>query len=184
MRNFLFIFLMLCSSLSFAEPRFRPASWGLSIIGTELDNFYWVDAGIYRSEQPDDDNFSNLSKLGIKEILNLREYHSDDEAEEHHFKVHRVKMNAAKVTAAQLLESLKIIKNRKKPILIHCWHGSDRTGVTVAAYRMVFQNWTKEQAIDEMVNGNYGYHSSIYPNLLVLLKSIDIAKMRKDLGLE
>ena len=81
----------------------------------------------------------------------------------------------------QLLEALTLIKNRKGPLLIHCWHGSDRTGATVAAYRLVFQNWSKEQAIDEMVNGGYGYHAGIYPNLLELINKLDVAKIRKQL---
>lgn len=184
MRNFLFICLILFGSFSFAEPRIRPATWGKLIIETQMDNLYWVDEGIYRSEQPDDNDFASLSHLGIKEILNLREFHSDDEAVEHNFKVHRVKMGTGSVTAGELLEALKIIKNRTTPILVHCWHGSDRTGITIAAYRLVFQNWTKEQIIDEMISGGYGYHSSFYPNLIELLKKLDVAKMKQDLGLK
>ena len=49
-------------------------------------------------------------------------------------------MNAGKVSQEQLIDALRIIKNRKGPVLLHCWHGSDRTGATVAAYRIVFNN--------------------------------------------
>lgn len=92
-------------------------------------------------------------------------------------------MNAGEVTENQLIQALRIIKNRKGPILIHCWHGSDRTGVTVAAYRIIFNNWTKEQAVDEMVNGGTGYHSTFYPNLVVLLKNLNIEKIKKELNI-
>lgn len=46
-------------------------------------------------------------------------------------------------------EIIKAIKQSLKPILIHCWLDSDRTGVGVAMYRLVFQNWLKSQTINE-----------------------------------
>jgi protein tyrosine/serine phosphatase len=139
----LILVLMVCCSHAFAEPRLRPGAWATPVIGTPLNNFYWVDSNIYRSEQPDDESFKSLVKLGIKEIVNLREYHSDEDAKENQFAVHRVPMEAGSVTEAQLLVALTEIKSRKAALLIHCWHGSDRTGATVAAYRIVFQNWSK-----------------------------------------
>ena len=183
MRQFIFLLLILCYSTTHAEPRIRPAAWAQPIIGTSLENFYQVDEGLYRSEQPNENSFADLSKLGIQEILNLREFHSDDEASEYKFRVHRVKMDAGDVTTKHLLNALKWIKNRQGALLVHCWHGSDRTGATIAAYRMVFQNWTKEDAIDEMVNGGYGHHERIYDNLPELLKTLDVEKMRKELEL-
>ena len=181
MFRILMVVLILCCPQAFAEPRLRPSTWATPIIGTALNNFYWVDSTIYRSEQPDDESFKALEKLGIKEVLNLREYHSDEDARENEFTVHRVPMEAGSVTEEQLLEALSEIKNRKSSMLIHCWHGSDRTGATVAAYRIVFQNWSKAQAIDEMANGGYGYHASIYPNLVELINKLDVEKIRKQL---
>ena len=57
----------------------------------------------------------------------------------------------------QLIEALRIIKNRKAPIVIHCHHGSDRTGAVCALYRVVFQNVSKEDAIHEMTEGGFGF---------------------------
>lgn len=177
----LMIALMLCCAQVFAEPRLRPASWATPVLETPLNNFYRVDSNLYRSEQPDEDSLKALAKLGIKEVLNLREYHDDEDATENDFSVHRVPMEAGSATEEQLLAALTTIKNRKAPLLIHCWHGSDRTGVTVAAYRVVVQNWSKAQAIDEMTNGGYGYHASFYPNLVELINKLDVAKIRKQL---
>jgi protein tyrosine/serine phosphatase len=180
----LIVMLMLCCSQAFAEPRLRPAAWATPVIGTTLDNFYWIDSNLYRSEQPNEASFNALTALGIKQILNLREYHSDQDASEKEFSVHRVPMAAGDVTEEQLMEALTQIKNRKAALLIHCWHGSDRTGATVAAYRIVFQNWSKAQAIDEMINGGYGYHASIYPNLVDLINQLDVEKIKKHLQLD
>lgn len=43
-------------------------------------------------------------------------------------------------------------------MVVHCWHGSDRTGAVIAAYRIVQQGWSQHDAIDEMINGGYGFH--------------------------
>lgn len=182
--NFTLLLLLFVSFGARAEPRLRPATWGHPVIGAQLSNLYQVDEGVYRSEQPDEETVSDLQALGIKEILNLREYHQDDgEVGKTNFTLDRVRMDAGKVTQKQVIQALRIIKDRKGPILIHCWHGSDRTGVTVAAYRILFNNWTKQQALDEMINGGYGYHASFYPNLVELVKNLDVGKMRTELGM-
>lgn len=117
-------------------------------------------------------------------MLNLRQYHTDnDEAEETKLVLHRVKMNAGDVDREQLFQALKIIKEAKGPILIHCWHGSDRTGVVSAAYRVVFQNWSKEMAIQELKEGGYGYHGRIYPNIAEIIKALDVKALKNKLGL-
>ena len=38
----------------------------------------------------------------------------------------------------------------KRKIFIHCWLGGDRSGMFIATYRIGFDGWTPEQAIDEM----------------------------------
>lgn len=182
--KYLIALLLLFATNLHAEPRLRPDNWGNPVIGTHFSNLYKVDKGVYRSEQPDEEGVTDLRLLGIKEILNLREYHRDDgEVGKSSFILMRVKMDAGEVSEKQVIQALKIIKNRKGAILIHCWHGSDRTGVTVAAYRILFNHWTKAQALDEMVNGGYGYHASVFPNLVELVKNFNISKMRKELGL-
>jgi protein-tyrosine phosphatase len=70
------------------------------------------------------------------------------------------------------VEALRIIRVAAKPLVIHCWHGSDRTGIVCAAYRIVFQDWTPAAALDEMVNGGYGYHA-MFANLPELILAAD-----------
>jgi tyrosine-protein phosphatase SIW14 len=174
------------SSSALAEARVRPAEWATPVIGTELENLYQVDDGLYRSEQPDDDAFAELSKFGIAGVLNLRENNSDnDEAEGLDLKLYRIKMETDEVSEAQIIRALEIIQKQKEtgPILVHCWHGSDRTGTTIAAYRIIFNGWSKEQALDEMSNGGYGYHASMFPNLVELIENFDVEKAKTKLGL-
>ena len=42
-----------------------------------------------------------------------------------------------------------ILDPANQPVLIHCEHGRSRTGVIIAAYRILAQGWTYEQALGE-----------------------------------
>ena len=87
-------------------------------------------------------------------------------------------MSAGSFTDAEIINSLRLIKNVTKPILIHCRYGADRTGVVMAMYRIIFANWTKEQALDELENGNYGFNIR-YDNIPAYIKNADIASIKK-----
>lgn len=147
--------------------------------GSNLINMYKIDTDIYRSEQPTEIDFKALQEYGIHEVLNLRRWHSDnDEARGTTLQLHRLKMRAGSVNEKQLIETLRIIYNRKGPILIHCHHGSDRTGVVCAFYRIIFQEVSKEDAIDEMTGEKYGFHR-IYKNLIRIIQEADIERIKK-----
>jgi protein tyrosine/serine phosphatase len=112
----------------------------------------------------------------------LRNYNSDDdEAQGTAIKLHRLKTNAHSISERQVIEALKIIKNRQGPILIHCLHGSDRTGAVLAMYRMVFQNYTKDEAIKEMKEGGFGFHR-IYGNIVRMIEQANIEQIRKEVS--
>jgi protein tyrosine/serine phosphatase len=149
-----------------------------------LNNMYKVDEGVYRSEQPDKKQFQALEHYGIKEILNLRYWHSDSRhVKTTNLQLHRIKMNAHDANDFDVVSALRIIKNRKGPILIHCHHGSDRTGLIVAMYRIVFQSVSKENAISEMIRGGFGFHE-IYDNILRYINGVNVDNIRKQLNLK
>ncbi|MEJ2691514.1 MAG: tyrosine-protein phosphatase [Candidatus Thiodiazotropha sp.] len=175
------LLLALLSPLSaLADARVRPSEWAQPMLGIELDNFYRLNKEVYRSKQPDDELMAELEKMGIRSILNLRQYHSDeDEARDTHLKLYHVPVNAGDIDDAFVVTALRAIAEAEKPILIHCWHGSDRTGVVSAMYRLVFQDWPRERAIDEFINGGYGYHASFYPNIEQYLKQVDVDAIRR-----
>ncbi|MEO6173064.1 MAG: tyrosine-protein phosphatase, partial [Arenimonas sp.] len=80
-----------------------------------------------------------------------------------------------------VLAVLKIITNpNNQPILVHCTHGADRTGLMMASYRMVVQGWTKDAAIKEMKNGGYQYHA-VWKNIIRRIHKMDVEKMRAEL---
>jgi len=176
------LLLLFGAVAAWAEPpRLRPETWAQPVISTELVNWYRVDARLYRSAQPNDEGMVAAEQLGIRRVLDLREYHSDtDEAAGTGLALYRVPMNAGKIRDEDVVRALRIITASDTPILVHCWHGSDRTGTIVAMYRILVQGWSREAALDELVNGGYGYHS-IYGNIPDYLRQVDIERLRREL---
>ncbi len=159
----------------------RNPQWAVPIAAQYVDNLYLVDEGIYRSSQPDAKGFTELEKMGIREVLNLRQFVSDDSYKPSAslLTFHHVKMMAEDCNWDDTVNALRFVYNRKGPIVIHCKHGSDRTGLIVALYRILFQNWSKEEAIDEMKNGGYDFHR-IYFNIVSYIKHINIDALKKE----
>ncbi len=164
-----------------AEARLRPANWATPIISEHLQNWYQVDKKVYRSEQPDDKAMAEIERFGIKSILNLREFHDDkDEIKNTQLTSLHIPIRTQKINDAHIVKALQIIKETEQPVLVHCWHGADRTGTVIAMYRMVEQGWSREAAIDELINGGYNYHS-MFDNIITYLQNVDIKNIKAQL---
>jgi protein tyrosine/serine phosphatase len=160
----------------------RPANWAEKINLSTLHNFYKVDADVYRSEQPDKKSMHRLDSMGIKTLLNLRQTKTDnDEAEKTSLTLVHISMKAGTISYTDVVTGIKAIMQAKKPVLVHCKHGADRTGCIMAAYRIIKCGWTKEEAIKELREGGFGYHEKAYPNIIRLVNSLDIEKLKKDI---
>ncbi len=119
----------LTSAASATVPQ-RPGTWATPVSAEHLKNFYKLDDKLYRSAQPDKKAFEELKSLGIRNVLSLRDYHSDDDGEDLGLNLFRVKMDAGEIETEKVVEALRIIRNAEGPVLVHCWHGSDRTGLS------------------------------------------------------
>jgi protein tyrosine phosphatase (PTP) superfamily phosphohydrolase (DUF442 family) len=171
----LFVLLAALATLHAADAiRPRPTTWAQPVLGVKTGNFFKVSDDVYRSEQPDDDQLGELKALGIKSVLSLRQYHDDDELKTEGIKLYRISMNAGDIVDAEIQAAMKILRECEKPVLVHCWHGSDRTGVVIAAYRVLGQGWSREDAIDEFENGGFGYHKNWYPNIETYLRHMAV----------
>lgn len=174
-----FISISFKSSTLFSD---RPNAWATKVQSSNFENLYKFDDAFFRCEQPNTKGMSELEQLGIKSVLNLRNARNDNrEAKRTKLNLIHIPINTWTISDEDVLESLKALLNAEKPVVVHCLHGSDRTGCVVAAYRMVIQGWTKEEAINEFLNGDYGYHASAFPNILELLKNLDIEKLKEKL---
>ncbi|MGD8570916.1 MAG: tyrosine-protein phosphatase [Gammaproteobacteria bacterium] len=184
-RQLLFSFLVVlpviaisgCDAVSFD----RPDHWATPIHNWHLRNAYRVSEKLYRSAQPGLAAYREFHKLGVELSLDLRN-EAFDAAKLRDMGIEQVHipMNASSVTADQVVAALKVIDNSQKPVVVHCQAGADRTGAVVAFYRIVFEGWSKAEAIDEMVNGGYGFHSR-YHNIITLIQNADIAAIKRRL---
>ncbi|MDB4461879.1 protein-tyrosine phosphatase family protein, partial [bacterium] len=68
------------------------------------------------------------------------------------------------------------------PVLVHCLHGSDRTGAMCAAYRVVVEGWSMEDAIRERKSGGYGHHK-IWSNLERWIEGLDVEALKEAAGI-
>jgi tyrosine-protein phosphatase SIW14 len=175
------LILLVVSASADTAPRTRPDNWAAPLINTTLGNAYQVSDELYRCEQPERKNIPDLQKLGIRTILNLRRYHDGpaEDLKEAGFTLIAEKMEADDLTVDNLVAALRHIRTAPKPVLVHCWHGSDRTGSIVAGYRIVFQGWTPAAALDELRHGGFGYHEKAFPNIITLFETLDAAALRQ-----
>jgi hypothetical protein len=51
-----------------------------------------------------------------------------------------------------------------------------------AIYRVAVQDWSKEEAIEEMTKGGFGFHS-YWQNLPNYIRKLDILKIKHNAGL-
>jgi tyrosine-protein phosphatase SIW14 len=113
---------------------------------------------LYRGAQPAEQGLSELKKMGITTIIDLRgEDYKKVEWERTRAEslgirfVHIPVSGWSPPTNEQVVEFLSLFRNNPGPkIFVHCRFGNDRTGVFVAIYRMTFENWPAEQALKEM----------------------------------
>lgn len=148
-----------------------------------LSNFYKVSDDIYRSAQPEEGGMTSAKALGIKTVLSLRETELDSELNRNEgtdLNLIHLPIRTSKVNIQDIKNAMRVIRDAPKPILIHCRHGADRTGLIVAMYRMVFENWPKACAKSELVNGDFGYHS-IWQNVPKEIDKADIAAIQAEI---
>jgi tyrosine-protein phosphatase SIW14 len=127
-----------------------------------ISNGAKVNDFLYRGGQPNQEGLKALNKLGIDMVVDLRgERRSTMETERTRAKflgMHLVNIEGngwAPPEDEQVAQFFSLIQQQpRQRIFVHCWFGSDRTGVFIAVYRIAFDGWTPEQALREM----YAFH--------------------------
>ena len=162
----------------------RPADWAQPIVMKGAPNLHKISGDLYRSAQPTAEGMKNLKSLGIETIVSLRSFHSDmDKIGYTGLAYEHIYMKAWHPEEKEVIRFLQIVSNPKRtPVLVHCQHGSDRTGTMCAMYRIVVQGWTKEHAIREMSDGGYGFHEA-WANIAPWINNLDVERIKKRAGL-
>jgi protein tyrosine/serine phosphatase len=162
-----------------ATAETRPAQWAEPISLEGVSNLHRISPTLYRSEQPTALGMKNLEKLGIRTVINLRYFNDDeDEVKGTSLRTERTKILTWRLGDKHVVEVMSLLKKTENgPFLIHCQHGADRTGLMTAMYRVLEQDWTPDDALRELTDGGFGYHS-MWTNIIDYVRSVDVEKLR------
>lgn len=177
----LLLTLLLSASDQPVTPRLE--SWARPIVLEGVPNLHQVSDILYRSAQPTATGMKNLRKMGISTVISLRAGHSDRNlVKGSGLVLEEIPMRAWHISVKQALRFLRIVTDpRRQPVLIHCQHGADRTGVMCGVYRTVVQGWHREDAVREMTEGGFGFHS-IWRNLPAWLRKLNVTRLRRSIA--
>ena len=160
----------------------RPQHWGKAI--HQDYNFHQISNFVYRSEQPSSELVPYLKQHHIDVVINLRSRDKDSFVlSNENFQLHHVPIHTWAIDREDLLEVMLLIQQAQQnnqKVLLHCYHGSDRTGASVAMYRIIFEHWPIEQALQEMKHGGYGFHA-IWRNIDNLFTPENVKWIREQL---
>ncbi len=148
-------------------------------------NLYKIDDNLFRSKQLKRDDYDVLKALNIKSIVNLRFFgrgKDKDVFKGKDIKIINVPMVTWNIKPHKVAMALFEIEKAKMngPVLVHCYHGSDRTGLVSAVYRIVYQEWSLEEAKKELIEGPYGFHS-IWKNIENFFTDENIKLVKEEL---
>lgn len=133
-------------------------------------NYRSIEPGrAYRSAQPTAERLRDwTARDGIKTVINLRgrwansDWHRDEVETAASLGMQMFDIDLVNYRLPPrhgLRELIAILDQCARPVLLHCRHGSDRTGLASAIYRLLYQNATIEEARTEcrLTCGHTGY---------------------------
>jgi len=127
-------------------------------IQVALPHFGTVREGVlYRSGQPRGVGLAWVKYQGIRTLINLRNPHSDGTPEEKAFAAENG-LNFYNFSIGSRHEDidqtvgrfLSILDDESNwPVLVHCSRGKERSGVLSAVFRIEYDRWPNDQALQE-----------------------------------
>ena len=163
----------------------RPSHWAQAIKRPGLPNLFKVSDRLYRGAQPAAEGIKQLPGLGVTTIVNLRDNHSDRKLlADAQLDYVEIPMNTWAPKQEDVIRFLRIVASDKGgPVFVHCQHGADRTGMMAAVYRVVVQGWSKQEAVEEMTQGGFGYHR-MWKRTVSFVMDLDAQELREKAGLK
>lgn len=159
----------------------RSLEWAQPV-GSQY-NLYQMTPTLYRSALPDSGAVPVLEKLKIGTVINFLPESDASWLKTPGINQVQLSYRTNHVDDADVLAALRAIQDAEAsgPVLMHCKHGSDRTGLMAAMYRVVVQGWSKEEALSEMTLGGFGASSGFKDGVRYMMKA-DIDKLRTALA--
>lgn len=133
-------------------------------------NFHETSPDVYRSGLLSEEAVPLLKMLGIKTVLNFDDHEPRASAEKERLErlgidVIRMPWSGFDEPSEEVIaQSVELIQSpKRRPILVHCKHGQERTGVALACWRILHQDWPADRAYQEMKS--YGFRPFQYGHL-------------------
>lgn len=139
--------------------------------------FAKLSPALWRGAQPTAEGFRNLARAGVKTVIDLR-HDDDDEAliTGSGMKHVQIPTRPWDPRVDDLVLFFRAIQDPKDwPVFVYCWKGNDRTGFYSAAYRIVEDGWTTDDAIRELFNFNY---SPLWYRIPEVLRGLDVGALK------
>ncbi|MGY2377874.1 phosphatase domain-containing protein [Pseudomonas sp. SDO524_S393] len=159
------------------DTSIRSAEWAQPV--SRQYNLHQMTPTLYRSALPDSDALPLLEKLRIATVINFLPESDSAWLKTPGIRQVQLSYRTNHVDDADVLAALRAIQEAQTqgPVLMHCKHGSDRTGLMAAMYRVVVQGWSKEEALDEMTLGGFGASSGFKDGVRYMMKA-NVDKLR------
>ena len=156
LRRTLFVLAGTALLSGIASANERPADWAQPV--DKSFNLYRLSPTLYRSALPDSDDLPLLHTLGMRTVVSLIKDDDRQWADGAALTTVSFPTHADRVDDADVIHVLNMLQSAQLqgPVLLHCKHGRDRTGLFIAMYRSVIQGWSKDEALREMVDGGFG----------------------------
>jgi len=176
--------IVACSTTTPSTPPQNTAHWATEV-GKET-NLYRLDDKLFRSEQLTEKDYELLRKNNINTLINLRFFDRNDDRQafgKTSLTLVNTPLLTWSITPQEVARVLWQIEQHQRngAVLIHCYHGADRTGLISAMYRVVYQNWELNEAKREMMQGPYGFHS-VWKNIEGFFTEKNINEIKQELA--
>ena len=173
-----------CSTTTPSTPPQNTAHWATEV-GKET-NLYRLDDKLFRSEQLTEKDYELLRKNNINTLINLRFFDRNDDRQafgKTSLTLVNTPLLTWSITPQEVARVLWQIEQHQRngAVLVHCYHGADRTGLISAMYRVVYQNWELNEAKREMMEGPYGFHS-VWKNIEGFFNDKNINEIKQELA--
>lgn len=155
----------MCSCCATVSTQSVPGACSNNL-DSAIQNFCVVSPNVlWRGGRPDKDDATWLIQQGVRTIVNLelildgrRAFDQATIADANNYDVGYFRIHdwepltvlAPSVEDDHIAHFLAIISQQPKPVYVHCRCGTKRTSVMVAAYRVLIEGVSDEDAIEEM----------------------------------
>ncbi len=133
--------------------------------GVSIENFGQVNEHYYRGSQPNQEEFAELKRFGIKTVIDLRaDFKKDEESwvRELGMNFFRIPLKTRVAASEEQTKLFLEIVNdpANLPVYVHCKGGRHRTGAMTGVYRITHDGWSADQAWQEMKE--YDFNNGLF----------------------